>query len=115
MPRKATEKQRAASAGNGKKGGRPRAPSKHEQYEAVGPPPEDPLALPGWCQRLLAVAMHNVATDQRMPEARRRQELRATGGTIARLTPIERIRKATKLIEADRKKLEDVGGGELEE
>lgn len=72
-----------------------------KDFAAVGAPPADPLAVPGYAMSLLAVALDKLRQDPTIQERDRLREIRTTAKAIRDLMPLERLRQAEKLIRDD--------------
>jgi len=85
-----------AARTNGAKGGRPRKPTYEDVFADIDEPPDDPLAIVGWMQRVVATATQE--TIQGRGNRELNQEVRAFANVIARLVPYERVLEAEKRI-----------------
>lgn len=65
--------------------GRPKKDSGHEDFSDVGPPPDDPLYLAYWLQRVIAICSHQARS--RRGTVRGRTSIRASCSAAARLLP----------------------------
>src|SRR3989304_6096132 len=87
--------------------GRPRV--RHERLLAlVGPAPDDPLALPGWFQRL--VAIDTVERLEGRGSRQRSQEIRAAARAAAAGVPRERLYQAEQTILRSERRAEEAHG-----
>lgn len=93
-------------------GGRPRK-QWLDDYEKVGPPPEDLLDGPGYGMKLLLVALDKLRTDKGINERERLREMRITIRMMKDLVPRSRIRKAEQTILGYYERL-TMGGDEAE-
>jgi len=78
------------------KGGRPRKAWYEDVFADLGDPPDDPLELAGWCQRLAAKCARETAMGRGNREIN--QQVRGLIATITRCMPFERLRQAEALI-----------------
>ena len=109
-PRSAAQAQASRINGRagGVKGGRPRAVKYLEDFEQVGEPPEAPLALARWIQRLLAVDLYRQITGRANIEHSR--SLRATASAASKMMPLDVLFEAQRLVVGDAQELDADGG-----
>lgn len=97
---------RANSGGARPGAGRKREERRIADFEALGEPPADQLDGTEYAYKHLLVSLRQIATDKRLTDRERRQEIRATTKAMAPLVSRVRLRQAERLVrgELDREK-----------
>lgn len=85
-----------AGGAYGKKGGRPRKHRFPEVFAKFPDPPDDPLELPGWTARIMAIVLKETLLGRGNDEIAR--TVRTTSATIAKTIPFERLAQAERRI-----------------
>jgi hypothetical protein len=104
LPRRKTARNAAAARANGVKGGRPRTDRAQGDFDALGPPPEDPLALERWTQRVHALDLWRWLTGR--GDKVLSGQIRASTRAIVATTPHARLYEAEQILtdRADKRK-----------
>jgi hypothetical protein len=95
---------RANSGGRRKGAGRKLEERRLDGFASLPEPPVDSLAGIEWAYQHLLVAMRQIATDERITDVQRRQELRSTAKAMGALLPRVRLRQAERLILGERER-----------
>jgi hypothetical protein len=93
--------------------GRPAGERHLDDFADLPPPPEHPLELVHWGQRLLALDLWRSLQGRANRELS--QQIRSTVNSIARAMPLDALNEARRLIESDGDRLREASGGPQEE